>query len=96
MHELWLKDPGGNLVEVYARLTGEEMQEMPADKDPTFLVEERAQRVISRRNASLGQARFRASAGDQQAYSSPSIMIDNNKIVLQAGRDNSSFETAPS
>jgi protein-tyrosine-phosphatase/catechol 2,3-dioxygenase-like lactoylglutathione lyase family enzyme len=40
LHELWLKDPGGNLVEVYARLTGEEMQEMPADKDPTFLVEE--------------------------------------------------------
>lgn len=39
LHELWLKDPGGNLVEVYARLTDEEMAEMPEDKEPVFLGE---------------------------------------------------------
>lgn len=38
-HELWLKDPGGNLVELYARLTDEERATMPADKEPVFLVE---------------------------------------------------------
>lgn len=38
LHELWLLDPGGNLVEVYARLTGEELAEMPADQEPVFLV----------------------------------------------------------
>lgn len=38
LHELWLKDPGGNLVEVYARLTAAELAEMPADQNPTFLV----------------------------------------------------------
>ncbi len=38
LHELWLKDPGGNLVEVYARLTAEELAAMPADKEPVFLV----------------------------------------------------------
>jgi len=40
LHELWLKDPGGNLVEIYARLTDAELAEMPADKEPTFLEEE--------------------------------------------------------
>ncbi|PKL75355.1 MAG: glyoxalase [Candidatus Melainabacteria bacterium HGW-Melainabacteria-1] len=39
LHELWLKDPDGNLVEVYARLTAEELAEMPADKAPVFLVQ---------------------------------------------------------
>lgn len=39
LHELWLKDPGGNLIEIYARLTDEELAEMPADKTPIFLVE---------------------------------------------------------
>lgn len=39
LHELWLKDPGGNLVEVYARLTADELGAMPADKEPTFLME---------------------------------------------------------
>ncbi|MFT7582335.1 MAG: arsenate reductase [Myxococcota bacterium] len=39
LHELWLKDPGGNLVEVYARLTHEERLEMPQDKEAVFLVE---------------------------------------------------------
>src|SRR5690625_251313 len=37
LHELWLKDPGGNLVEIYARLTDAELAEMPADKEPVFL-----------------------------------------------------------
>ncbi len=38
LHELWLKDPGGNLIEIYARLTETELAEMPADQDPVFLV----------------------------------------------------------
>lgn len=38
LHELWLKDPGGNLIEVYARLTEAELAEMPADKEPVVLV----------------------------------------------------------
>lgn len=38
LHELWLKDPGGNLVEVYARVTEAELAEMPADEEPFLLV----------------------------------------------------------
>ncbi len=38
LHELWLEDPGGNLVEIYARLTQPELAEMPPDKEPVFLV----------------------------------------------------------
>ena len=38
LHELWLKDPDENLIEVYARLTTEELAEMPHDKEPLFLV----------------------------------------------------------
>jgi catechol 2,3-dioxygenase-like lactoylglutathione lyase family enzyme len=38
LHELWLRDPGGNLVEVYARLTDAELAEMPDDMEPLFLV----------------------------------------------------------
>ena len=37
LHELWLKDPGGNLVEIYARLTDAELSAMPEDKEPVFL-----------------------------------------------------------
>jgi len=37
LHELWLEDPDGNLVEVYARLTDEELAEKPADLEPTCL-----------------------------------------------------------
>lgn len=37
LHELWLQDPGGNLVEIYARLTHDELAEMPADREPVFL-----------------------------------------------------------
>ena len=28
-HELWLRDPSGYLIEIYARLTSEELLEMP-------------------------------------------------------------------
>lgn len=37
LHELWLEDPDGNLVEVYARLTADELAAMPADLEPVFL-----------------------------------------------------------
>ena len=37
LHELWLRDPGGNLVEVYARLTDAELAQMPADQEPVLL-----------------------------------------------------------
>lgn len=39
LHELWLKDPDGNLVEIYARLTAEELAQMPVDQQPVFLTE---------------------------------------------------------
>lgn len=38
LHELWLTDPDGNLVEIYARLTDEQLEERPADLEPTLLV----------------------------------------------------------
>ena len=38
LHELWLRDPGDNLIEVYARLTPEELAQMPADQEPVMLV----------------------------------------------------------
>ncbi len=38
LHELWLKDPDGTLIEIYARLTDEELKEMPEDMEPIFLV----------------------------------------------------------
>jgi arsenate reductase (thioredoxin) len=38
LHELWLQDPDGNLIEIYARLTEEELAERPADDRPVFLV----------------------------------------------------------
>ena len=38
LHELWLKDPDGNLVEIYARLTEAELAAKPADENPVFLV----------------------------------------------------------
>jgi catechol 2,3-dioxygenase-like lactoylglutathione lyase family enzyme len=37
LHELWLKDPDGNLIEIYARLTQGELAQMPADKEPIFI-----------------------------------------------------------
>lgn len=37
LHELWLTDPGGNLIEIYARLKADEIAEMPADKEPVTL-----------------------------------------------------------
>jgi catechol 2,3-dioxygenase-like lactoylglutathione lyase family enzyme len=38
LHELWLRDPSGYLIEVYARLAADELAQMPADQEPTFLV----------------------------------------------------------
>jgi len=37
LHELWLEDPDGNLVEIYARLTDEELARKPVDLEPTAL-----------------------------------------------------------
>jgi len=37
LHELWLKDPGGNLIEIYVRLTDSGLAEKPADELPVFL-----------------------------------------------------------
>lgn len=37
LHELWLEDPDGNLVEVYARLTSDELAEKPETLEPTAL-----------------------------------------------------------
>jgi catechol 2,3-dioxygenase-like lactoylglutathione lyase family enzyme len=37
LHELWLEDPDGNLVEVYARLTSVELAEKPENLEPTAL-----------------------------------------------------------
>lgn len=39
LHELWLRDPSGYLVEIYARLTSEELLDMPANQESTFLIE---------------------------------------------------------
>lgn len=38
LHELWLKDPDGTLIEIYSRLTKEELKEMPEDKEPFELI----------------------------------------------------------
>ncbi|MCR4378113.1 MAG: VOC family protein [Rhodospirillales bacterium] len=38
LHELWIKDPDGNLIEIYARLTDEELATKPVDEQPVFLV----------------------------------------------------------
>ena len=38
LHELWLTDPDGTLIEIYSRLTKEELLEMPQDKEPLLLV----------------------------------------------------------
>jgi len=37
LHELWLEDPGGNLVEIYARLTEGELASRPDDLEPSPL-----------------------------------------------------------
>lgn len=39
LHELWLRDPTGYLIEIYARVTSEELLGMPANQEPTFLIE---------------------------------------------------------
>ena len=38
LHELWIKDPDGNLIEIYARLTEAEQTQKPTDEAPVFLV----------------------------------------------------------
>jgi arsenate reductase (thioredoxin) len=38
LHELWLEDPDGNLIEIYARLTDAELAEKPEDESPVFLI----------------------------------------------------------
>ena len=38
LHELWLRDPTGYGIEIYARLTPEELADMPADQEPAYLV----------------------------------------------------------
>lgn len=37
LHEMWLHDPSGNLVEIYARLTDEELVARPANLEATSL-----------------------------------------------------------
>ena len=37
LHELWLEDPDGNLVEIYARLRPDELAERPGNLEPTPL-----------------------------------------------------------
>jgi thioredoxin type arsenate reductase len=37
LHELWLMDPDGNLVEIYARVTDAELSMKPADEAPVVL-----------------------------------------------------------
>lgn len=39
LHELWLEDPDGNLVEIYARLTNEELAGKPTDFEPRLLAQ---------------------------------------------------------
>lgn len=38
LHELWLRDPTGYAIEVYARLTPDELASMPLDQNPEYLV----------------------------------------------------------
>lgn len=38
LHELWLQDPDGNRIEIYARLTDAELAAKPADELQEFLV----------------------------------------------------------
>ena len=38
LHELWLKDPDGTLIEIYARLADSELAAKPANELPVFLV----------------------------------------------------------
>jgi catechol 2,3-dioxygenase-like lactoylglutathione lyase family enzyme len=38
LHELWLRDPDGTLIEIYSRLTDFELNDIPINKEPTHLV----------------------------------------------------------
>jgi protein-tyrosine-phosphatase/catechol 2,3-dioxygenase-like lactoylglutathione lyase family enzyme len=37
LHELWLEDPDGNSIEIYSRLTPDELAEKPENLEPTAL-----------------------------------------------------------
>jgi catechol 2,3-dioxygenase-like lactoylglutathione lyase family enzyme len=37
LHELWLEDPDGTPIEIYARLTEDELASRPANLEPTLL-----------------------------------------------------------
>jgi protein-tyrosine-phosphatase/catechol 2,3-dioxygenase-like lactoylglutathione lyase family enzyme len=63
LHELWLEDPDGNLVEIYARLTPEELARMPADQEPILLVLERPGRGAEVRPPGGGRRRGRGGSG---------------------------------
>ncbi|HLT38233.1 MAG TPA: hypothetical protein VK034_18235, partial [Enhygromyxa sp.] len=39
LHQLWLRDPEGHRVEIYARLTAEELGSRPSDDRPVALDE---------------------------------------------------------
>ncbi len=59
LHELWLEDPDGNSIEVYARLTEQELASRPADLEPVFLVDE--ERADEERRSSARPAPHRGS-----------------------------------
>lgn len=40
LHQLWLRDPEGHRVEIYARLTAEELAARPSDDRPVALTED--------------------------------------------------------
>lgn len=46
LHELWLKDPDGTLIEIYARLTDLELATKPVDEAPEYLVPSTAPKSI--------------------------------------------------
>lgn len=37
LHEMWLQDPDGTAIEIYSRLTIDELAKMPKDKEPLLL-----------------------------------------------------------
>lgn len=47
LHELWLQDPDGNLIEIYARLTEQEALAKPKNEEPVFLVPGTEERFIN-------------------------------------------------
>lgn len=56
LHELWLKDPDGTLIEVYARMKDEDFEARPADYSPVFLVEGTQSHTPPRHSSELEQS----------------------------------------